>query len=192
MVDCCGFWARHRMQRNHVSPSALLSLELTPLTEETGSIALTEVQEGESSRNDANPAQGLPPGQNGRPHSKRSLRASIWLKLTLFIGTLVGYYFSSTYCVSALWIAFIRNSKISCSARVRWMEIAFFCSIEGKRQWFGWITWMLEENWEIFMSFFLVAGGCILFRVGFSGKERSLGLGLSMSLMIMGPLLQYS
>lgn len=42
------------------------------------------------------------------------------------------------------------------------------------------------------MSFFLVAGGCILFRVGFSGKERSLGLGLSMYLMIMGPLLQYS
>jgi hypothetical protein len=77
------------MQRNHVSPSALLSLELTPLTEETGSIALTEVQEGESSRNDANPAQGLPPGQNGRPHSKRSLRASIWVKLTFFIGTLV-------------------------------------------------------------------------------------------------------
>lgn len=85
-----------------MSPSALLSLELTPLTEETGSIALTEVQEGESSRNDANPAQGLPPGQNGRPHSKRSLRASIWVKLTLIIGTLVGYYFSSTYCVSAL------------------------------------------------------------------------------------------
>jgi hypothetical protein len=77
------------MQRNHVSPSALLSLELTPLTEETGSIALTEVQEGESSRNDANAAQGLPPGQNGRPHSKRSLRASIWVKLSLFIGTLV-------------------------------------------------------------------------------------------------------
>ncbi|KAH9546116.1 hypothetical protein CY35_12G078900 [Sphagnum magellanicum] len=81
MVNCSGFWACHRMQSNHVSPSTLV--------QETGSIDFMQVQEGSSSMNEVNPDQRLPVTQSGRQPSKKSLRVSIWLKLTLFIGTLV-------------------------------------------------------------------------------------------------------
>jgi hypothetical protein len=88
MVNCSGFWACHRMQSNHVSPSTLV--------QETGSIDLMQVQEGSSSMNEVNPDQRLPVTQSRRQPPKKSLRVSIWLKLTLFIGTLVGYYSSSS------------------------------------------------------------------------------------------------
>lgn len=88
MVNFWGYRVARKTQSNHVSPSVGPG--------RAGSdIPLTQVEEGSSSRGEISPIDVVPAERLARTRPKKSLKASIWVKLTLFIGTLVRFSHSA-------------------------------------------------------------------------------------------------
>uniref|UniRef100_A0A7I4F5D3 histidine kinase n=1 Tax=Physcomitrium patens TaxID=3218 RepID=A0A7I4F5D3_PHYPA len=83
MVDCWNSGGDIKTQLNRVSSP-------TGLVGEGSGISLTELERSSSSANEmVSPSDVVLVGRSLSRRPKRSLKASIWLKLTLFIGTLV-------------------------------------------------------------------------------------------------------
>lgn len=83
-----------------ISQNNRLPLSMEPSEGDSG-ISLTFAEGASPSSSDVSPTDGyVRRSPSPRPPSKRSLKASIWMKLTLFIGTLVWYPSVTQLCMN--------------------------------------------------------------------------------------------
>ncbi|KAG0611779.1 hypothetical protein M758_7G164000 [Ceratodon purpureus] len=82
MVDCWNSGDAVKTQINPMSPTRAL-------VGEGSGISLTELEMASSTMTESSPSNVVLVGRSSTRWPKKSLKASIWLKLTLFIGTLV-------------------------------------------------------------------------------------------------------
>lgn len=82
MVDCWNSGDALKTQINPMSPTSVL-------VGEGSGISLTQLEGASSAMSEISPSDVVLVGRSTARQPKRSLKASIWLKLTLFIGTLV-------------------------------------------------------------------------------------------------------
>lgn len=82
MVDCWNSGDAVKTQITPMSPTRAL-------TGEGSGFSLTELEMASSTMTESSPSDVVLIGRSTTRRPKRSLKASIWLKLTLFIGTLV-------------------------------------------------------------------------------------------------------
>lgn len=94
MIEGWGTGGSRNSQNNR------LSLSMEPNEGESG-ISLTFAGGGSPSASEISPTDGyVRRSPSPRPLPKRSLKASIWMKLTLFIGTLVWYPSVTQSCMN--------------------------------------------------------------------------------------------
>lgn len=125
---------------SRISQNNRLPLSMEPSEGESG-ISLTFAERGSPSASENSPSDGyVPRSPSPRPQSKRSLKASIWMKLTLFIGTLVWYPSVTQLCMNNV------HHYCTASKVIRWslcmchtlIFILYVLTCPVKYDWCGW------------------------------------------------------